>query len=150
MLFLGSQSRPAHDFQARIWLLSLSGASQEKELAVQIWSSTVEVSRVTPDTLWCLKGPKQLFLMAMEKGPFLSRPESLLRCARSVSAVSLLPVRLYYYYWEQYLTHWLCWSSEDRIWCHLSPGLCINSKCCFTSSNDYWALCKKWLSKKKL
>lgn len=60
--------------------------------------------------------------MAMKKGPFLSGPESLLRCANCISTVSLLPVKLHYCNWEPNLVHWLQWSSEDRMWCYLSPG----------------------------
>lgn len=55
-------------------------------------SCTTKVSRVTPNVLWYHKGPKQLLVMAIKKGPFLSGPESLLRRANIVSAVLLLPV----------------------------------------------------------
>lgn len=90
-------------------------------------SNSPEISRVTPDMLWCHKGPKQQLVIAMKKGPFLSRPKSLLQCVNCVSAVSLLPVRLHYCNGEQSLIHWL----------QFSPGFCTKSKCCFTSSNDF-------------
>lgn len=105
---------------------------------------------VTPDTLWSHKTPKQLFVIAMKKGHFLSRPESLLRCANYVNAMSLLLVRLHYCNWEQCWIHWLQWSSEDRILCCLLPGFCTSSKCWFNSCNGCWALCPKFLRKKKL
>lgn len=90
-------------------------------------SNSPEVRRVTPDMLWCHKGPKQQFVIAMKNGPFLSRPKSLLRYVNCVSAVSLLPVRLHYCNGEQRLIHWL----------QFSPGFCTKSKCCFTNSNNF-------------